>query len=105
MSIVCRSASSASVPEISRVCCISSTFLRGWIGTWGNTGLYGVGVMTWRCASALVLTSGRCCGALDSVESALYLISTSRYNFLSISTATTEVPGFQCMSANNLPRS
>ncbi len=70
--------------------------------------------MTWRCASvvidstlvpALVVTTGRCCGALDPVEPALYLISTSRYNFLSIAMATTEVPGFQCVSANNLPRS
>jgi hypothetical protein len=72
--------------------------------------------MAWRCTSAvtdstlvpvpvLVVTSGRCRGALDSVESALYLISTSRYNFPSIAMTTTEVPGFQCVSANNLPRS
>jgi hypothetical protein len=70
--------------------------------------------MTWRCTSAvtdstlvpvLVVTSGRGRGALDSVESALYLISTSRYNFPSTTMTTTEVPGFQCVSTNNLPRS
>jgi len=55
----------------------------------------------------LVMASGRCRGrpALDSVESALHLISTSRYNFLSIAVTMTEVPGFQCVSANNLTRS
>jgi hypothetical protein len=72
--------------------------------------------MTWRHTSAvtdstlvpaLVATSCRCSDllALDSVESAFYLISTSRYNFPSISMTMTEVPGFQCMSADNLPRS
>ena len=73
--------------------------------------------MTWQCTSAvsdstlvpvLVATSGRCRGrsALGySVESALYLISTSRYNSPSIAVTVTEVPDFQCVSANNLPRS
>jgi hypothetical protein len=112
MSTVCRNATSASVPNISRVC-----FPRGWISTWGSSGLWGgVGAMTWRRTSAvidsmlvlvLVMTSGGCCDrlALDPVESALYLISTSRCNFRSIATAMTEVPGSQCVSANNLPRS
>lgn len=72
--------------------------------------------MTWRHTSAVtdstlvpvwVMTSGicRCLPGLDSVESPLNLISTGRYDFLSITTTTTEVPGFQCVSANNLPRS
>jgi len=70
--------------------------------------------MTWRCTNVvtdstlvpdLVVTGGRCRGAPKSVEPALYFVSTSCYDFLSMSMTTTEVPGFQCVSANNIPRS
>jgi len=74
--------------------------------------------MTWRSTTSAVIDStlvpvlvvtGGCSGrpALDSdsAESALYLISTSRYKFPSFAITTTAVSGFQCVSANNLPRS
>jgi hypothetical protein len=53
------------------------------------------------------MTSGGCRSrlALDFFESALDLISTSRYNGLPIAMAATEVPGIQCVSANDLPAS
>ncbi len=62
--------------------------------------------MTWRCASAItdcIRCRGRFALDSDSAESALYLISTSGYD-LPLTMTTTEVPGFQCVSANDLPR-
>ena len=115
---VCRSASSAPLRRALGVCCISSDLLVGWISACGNSGgLWGGGVWIWRCACAITspipipvggVTSGGCRSnlALDSVESALDLFSTSRYDGLSIAiSVATEVPSFECMSANDLPRS
>jgi hypothetical protein len=88
---------------------------------WGNSGgLWGGGVSIWCCACAITdptlmlvwgITSGgfRSSLALDLVESALDLFSTSRYNGLSIAiavvTGVTGLLGFQCVSANDLLRS